>query len=617
MNSTGSLEGLVYLIAAGGGPESLEEARAIARRIEALLPEGARAARGELAGAVWGAVDGRPGPGDRLDRAESASGACVLRGDPVWLEPVSPASATAASVLERYEREGRRAFELLDNLYLAFVADRAAGEILFATDLVGGIRLYATRIGRCAVLATSYLLVSRLAEDKAPDFDAIAAFFHLGYFLGERTALRSVRVHPAGTVTRIRDGRVEVLERWEPRFAEAGSKPPERELEEAAAAFNASVREFTAGHESAWLALTAGLDSRCVLSSLIRGRIPYRTYTHGFPGCWEARRVERIVRRHGFPHRFVPLERPFVERLEELALASYRATEGEISAIEKSHLLYVLSTLAEECGGDKAALLLGGGAGHWKGTFYRLLRDERDYTMASVDRYVAWNLGKRLPAIFSPDVPALDPGFLRRCIVGHFMEVDGGTLYQKLDYFFLVRYRRWAGGVKGIYRKFFPVREPFVSRRAIDWSYAADPKLKKAKLPHFRILEENFPALQYDLTNKMSPALPLTLRTLPRFAPSLVWRAKQVLRGASRRYLPKELFPLADYVDYRAWIRAPSGRSLLEGVLRPGDLRSGFLYDLRAFETWLDSERREGFPSFPLLDKVATLELFFRDVTAP
>jgi hypothetical protein len=95
--------------------------------------------------------------------------------------------------------------------------------------------------------------------------------------------------------------------------------------------------------------------------------------------------------------------------------------------------------------------------------------------------------------------------------------------------------------------------------------------------------------------------------------PSAGWRAKQVLRGFSRRYLPFELFPLVDYVDYPRWIREESGQALVRELLEPGRMKSAFLYEEGALKSWLDRGPR----SFPLIDKICTLELYFREIKFP
>ncbi|MBI4606307.1 MAG: hypothetical protein HY721_30450 [Planctomycetes bacterium] len=619
--------GLAYVIATADGAPRTEGLRPVeARLLEATGARGGgsgggaaeRVERRELPGILWGWVpfeEGREPPGDRLTCAVRGPREALLRGDPVWLEQRSGRPCTAEELLRAWEAEGADAARLLDNISLAIVADAEAGELAIATDRMGGIALYAADIGGTRVLATSYLAVSRLAGAGAIDGDSIAAFFHLGFFPGTRTALRGVSVVPFATVTRLGRGGLRREPYWRPDMAVDRTRPVAEQLRGVLDAFHDTVRECSAGMESMLLAMTAGLDSRTVASSLIRQRIPFETYTHGYPGCPEVKGVERIVARHGIRHRSVPLAGDFTARLRELALESFAASEGTISCIEKSHLIHVQSLLRAACG-PRTGLLLGGGAGMLKGTYYRLLRDRERHGPEDIDRYLAWNLAKRLPAVFAKGVPANDPRVLHELVARSLDEAGGGTFFQRLDYLYAVRYRRWAGGVKRIYRLFFPVREPFVSARLLDVLFRLDPAIKAAKLPHFEVLSRSFPALQLELTNKMTPALPFTLRTAWRFLPSLPWRAKQVLRGFSRRFLPRELLPLADYVDYDRWIREESGRALLDEVLDPARMRSLFLYGegvdglLRAWR-----ERREG--SFSLLDKMATLELYFRELRKP
>jgi hypothetical protein len=608
------LNGLIYIVAASN-PAEMEKARAAAFRLLSGAGRALKVEQRELPGIIWGCAapeNGAQSPGDRLSSASRGKLEAVLHGDPVWLEGAGSRSCTAEEVLKSWEREGPKAAALLDNLSLAIVANTESGELSVVTDRTGGIRLYSSSTPDLWVASTSYLLLSKWIEKKTIDGDSIAAFFHLGYFPGRRSALRGVEAHPFASITRIAQGRLHTEPYWRPQMAIDSSLPLEEVLHGAVDAFNTTVREYASGRDRMYLAMTAGLDSRSVASSLIHQRVPFETYTHGFPGCWEARRVSSIVARHGITHRFVPLNSGFTERLRELALESFRSTEGEISCIEKSHLLHVLSLLREDAL-PSAGLLLGGGAGMLKGTFYRLLRDEDPYTPEGVDAYIQWNLSKRLPEIFAPEVPVNDRRVLRDFVTSSLDEAGGGSFFQRLDYFYLVRYRRWAGGVKGIYRKFFPVREPFVSAHLLDYLFRVNPVIKSSKLPHFEILSRNFPELQLDLTNKMTPALPFNARNFHRFLPSAGWRAKQVLRGFSRRYLPFELFPLVDYVDYPRWIREESGQALVRELLEPGRMKSAFLYEEGALKSWLDRGPR----SFPLIDKICTLELYFREIKFP
>ena len=609
-NDRGTEAGLLYVIAAPPGPEGHRASREVESSIAKHPSSG-----GEAPGVLWGFVpsSGAAGTGNRVSFASRGALQAALWGDPSWRDPFCGRPCDAEGVLDAWEKLGSKGTaRLLDNLFAAVVIDAGAGTLHLVTDLTGGIRIFSAKVGGATVLCTSYLVAARLADAGAIDGEAIAAFFHLGYFPGRRTALAGVEVHPFASITTVEGGRLRVEPYWRPTMAIDRSRSVDESLAEGVRAFNATVREYAAGFPSMHLAMTAGLDSRTVAASLIHQDIPFTTYTHGFPGCWEEKRVSAIVRRHGIRHRFVPLSDAFARSLPDLALESFRATEGEIACIEKSHLFHVLSTLGA-AGPPGAALLLGGGAGMVKGTYYRLIDDEDPWTGAGVDRYIAWNLSKKLPGIFGDAVPAGDPRLLRDFVSEALREPDGGTFFQRLDWFYLVRYRRWAGVVKNIYRRFFPVREPFVSSRMLEYLFPIDPAVKKAKLPHFAILETDYPEIRYDLTNKMTPALPLETRTAHRFAPSLVWRSKQVLRGFSRRYLPFEMFPLVDYVDYGKWTREGPARDFILDLLDPRRMRSAFLYREDELARWIERGREEGMP-FAMADRMCTLELFFRAV---
>jgi hypothetical protein len=44
---------------------------------------------------------------------------------------------------------------------------------------------------------------------------------------------------------------------------------------------------------------------------------------------------------------------------------------------------------------------------------------------------------------------------------------------------------------------------------------------------------------------------------------------KQVIRGFSRQYLPREIFPI-DYVDYKSWIRSEAAACSSRPSIRRG-----------------------------------------------
>ena len=618
MISRNPASGLVYVIAACGSARPPGALRAVAERLRTAARAVGPGETRDLPGILWGFEPhgaGEEPPGDRLSHDVRGRLEAVLRGDPVWLEPLSSQPCDARELVSEWEQRGAGTAPLLDNLSLALVADAQAQTLTLVTDRMGGISLYTAEVEGARVYSTSYIALSRILERKEIDGESLACFFHLGYFPGRRTALRAVSLVPFATVTVLHGGEASTRSYWRPDMAVDRGAPLHQQLDNAVEAFNTTVREYSAGRSKMCLAMTAGLDSRSVASSLICQRIPFETYTHGFPDCWEGRRVASIVQRHQIPHRFVPLVESFTDRLSDLARESFQATEGTISCIEKSHLLHVQAELRRELGPD-TGLLLGGGAGMLKGTFYRLIHDAPMRSDGGIDAYLTWNFTKKLPSIFASEVPATSRDPLRRFVAESLEEAGGGTFFQRLDYLYAVRYRRWAGGVKHIYRRFFPVREPFVSARLLDCLFRMDPQAKKAQLPHFRILAKNYPEIQYDLTNRMTPAMPFTWRTWPRFLPSIGWKAKQLLRGFSRRFLSRELFPLVDYVDYKTWIALPGGRRLVEELLDPAQMRSAHLYDRPKLEAWLSDERARSYASFPLIDKMCTLELYFREIEA-
>jgi asparagine synthase (glutamine-hydrolysing) len=157
--------------------------------------------------------------------------------------------------------------------------------------------------GRCALSPS----VSKLIELGAPtdlDFEALAVFLHLGYFLGDETPFRAIRAVPPSASCRWSQGAL-TIEGRRPRIA-AVSLGRDEALAAYVAAFREAIRRRPPESDDVVLLLSGGRDSRHILFELQHdGRPPRTCLTVAYGG--EDATVARVVAQAlGIEHVAVP-----------------------------------------------------------------------------------------------------------------------------------------------------------------------------------------------------------------------------------------------------------------------------------------------------------------------
>jgi asparagine synthase (glutamine-hydrolysing) len=121
------------------------------------------------------------------------------------------------SILPLYLEHGIDAVEQLDGMFAIAIWDNRDRTLTLARDRAGEKPLFYARIGDEIVFASELQCLLRYpALPRDLDYDAIAAYLHLGYIPEPRSPFAAVRRVAAGTIMRFHDGGEETIRYWDP-----------------------------------------------------------------------------------------------------------------------------------------------------------------------------------------------------------------------------------------------------------------------------------------------------------------------------------------------------------------------------------------------------------------
>jgi len=246
---------------------------------------------------------------------------------------VTSGSAAAEILLGGYLRDGPT-FDPPEGWFASAFWDPRSQALSLVTDRIGHRPIYVAR-HRGGILFSCELkaLVAAGLEPRL-DFEAWAEMLAYEYPQEDHTPLAGVRlVPPAGALTLGLDGAKLFHERWRYRL-EPVEDAGEMELVEALA--TVLDRSVAARHtRRSALALSGGLDSRCIAASLVLRSERPLSATFGAVGSEDIEIGAGIAARAGLPHRRLPLESGYIA---QGAAATAWLAEGHVRCLHSHHL---------------------------------------------------------------------------------------------------------------------------------------------------------------------------------------------------------------------------------------------------------------------------------------
>ena len=187
-------------------------------------------------------------------------------------------------LINGYRQWGTELLPKLLGMFAFAIADRAKRELLLARDRFGEKPLLYLDDARGTTFASELTQLSRIAERREVDADALGRYLVLNYVPGEQTLFKGVRRVPPGSWRRYRaDGRIDEGTYWSPAI-DATTTP---------LSFDAAVDELDEKLQRAAMLtlrsdvpvgifLSAGIDSSLVARAAVKAGTVARAFSLGF-----------------------------------------------------------------------------------------------------------------------------------------------------------------------------------------------------------------------------------------------------------------------------------------------------------------------------------------------
>jgi asparagine synthase (glutamine-hydrolysing) len=251
---------------------------------------------------------------------------------------VTPPADTVVAMV----RDPRHGLAGADGVFHLACFDPDSRSLTLATDRLGFRPLYWTATPDWFAYAgeAGALLAIRDAQPRL-DERALRQFFAFDYLLGERTWWEGIELLPPASVWQVSGSGVDRCRYW--RFAEIRRDPrPDAEVaEELDRLWSRAIRQRTEPGTTPVL-LSGGLDSRLVLSELVRQRADVSAVTFGERGCPDVSIAQRCAAEAHVPHRIVAMNDGNWWDGRDAAI---RRTDGLVNAIHL-HVAVALDALA-------------------------------------------------------------------------------------------------------------------------------------------------------------------------------------------------------------------------------------------------------------------------------
>lgn len=194
---------------------------------------------------------------------------------------------------------GRSTEAALNGQFLLFAWHELAREWHIWTDRFGTLHAYHAADGRRAAIGTLFAAVADAASGRELDWDGLTGLFSLGFFAGDRTYYRDLRILRPATHTVLDSyGRLLRSRRtWHWQHAPNRARSFDDTVAAFADCLHTIVDEQTS-HGRVALPISGGLDSRSLVAALgSRHARPLQAYSYGYaPDSVETQIAARVAR---------------------------------------------------------------------------------------------------------------------------------------------------------------------------------------------------------------------------------------------------------------------------------------------------------------------------------
>lgn len=251
-------------------------------------------------------------------------------------------------VITLYERLGRDFLRELGGWYNIVIYDPVGLSLFVGNDPYAFNPFYYQDLGHTVAFSSQLAVFAALlgAPLQVDDLAVLESAF-LNYSLGDMTNLKGIRRLPPASGWLIEGREIRKRSYFDVRsLLDKAPLDRQESLERASSRFRDTVRRLSSDGGTIGLTLTAGFDSRTILSVLDTQDVEVRAFTFGQRGCTESEIARQVAIRAGVSYQLVELGKGFTDRFEAYARRTAALTGGTVT-MQRAHYLYAFEQQAQ------------------------------------------------------------------------------------------------------------------------------------------------------------------------------------------------------------------------------------------------------------------------------
>ncbi|MGI6656359.1 MAG: hypothetical protein ACOX5Z_05980 [Desulfobulbus sp.] len=454
---------------------------------------------------------------------DPVSGSCILVFG-TWIYGNTSGDGDGKYLLRQFSSHGVERFaKNLDGFFVVVVWDDQLKEMHVITDRIGSCFCFLRKINDEIVLSNSSYFLATIAET-SPDYSSAQEFFHLGIIYGNKTFFKEIERLDRASITTVKDGKISSRRYWDISRLEMNSVGMDEAVDLYRKCLYDSV-ECVCSSEKKYIAdLTAGLDSRVLVTGLLHNKINFSTNVVGKQDGKDVVISGELARLYNIEHEWLCVDEHVGEdNLERLLFL----TDGELDLFEYSKIHQVHVQLS-----SRFAMGLNGSFGELaRGYWWELLVPH----VGRREKIDSMHLcRKRFGAQYGPMELS---GYSREEMLARLaLEVDSiveplagsqNTFQMDCNYLFM-RMRCWQGRIASATNRIWPCFSPLMLAPMLELLLCLPPEVKRSDRLYKHFLVRENPRWARHRTEYGYPPQPLTLANFPQFWPIPVLLGKKI-----------------------------------------------------------------------------------------
>lgn len=173
--------------------------------------------------------------------------------------------------LHSYEEYGKDFIKKLNGNFVFLICDTTSGKVIIANDRYGlRIHYYALNNGNLLFAPEAKAILQDESFKNELNDEAVAEFFAFGEFWGDKTFFKGIKVLPPASILTYDEQNVSIEKYWDYKYVPDYDKSEDDFVDELIKTFKRAVEIRMKDNLRYGVALSGGLDSRCVVAAIDR-----------------------------------------------------------------------------------------------------------------------------------------------------------------------------------------------------------------------------------------------------------------------------------------------------------------------------------------------------------